>query len=197
VTYQPRATPWVTNATEIKPRRGVTYQPRATPWVTNTTEIEPRRGVTYQPRATPWVTNTTEIDPRRGVTKQVRNIMYKSIGALAVYVTDKERAKKFYTDILGFEVAADLGPNLCFLKSPGGEIDIYLEGGMKPSDIDNRTSRLSFFLRAEGSASATFAALREAGVQMLQDEPEAVDDTTACFQFLDPDGNIIEACGTR
>ena len=128
---------------------------------------------------------------------EIGTVMFKSIGALAVYVTDKERAKLFYTTVLGFEVSADLGPTLCFLKSPNGAIDIYLEGGKKPAHIDNQTSRLSFFLRSDESASATFAALRNAGGVLLQDEPEAVDDSTACFQLLDPDGNIIEVCGAR
>ena len=69
--------------------------------------------------------------------------MFKSIGALAVYVTDKERAKQFYTTVLGFELAADLGPTLCFLKSPNGAIDIYLEGGKQPAAADSESSRLS------------------------------------------------------
>jgi lactoylglutathione lyase len=123
--------------------------------------------------------------------------MFERIGALAVYVTDKERAKEFYTSVLGFEVAADLGPDLCFLRSPNGAIDIYLEGGKKLTQISDQSTRLSFFLRAEASADSTFARLRNAGVKLLQDEPEAVDDTTACFQLRDPDGNIIEVCGTR
>lgn len=123
--------------------------------------------------------------------------MFKSIGALAVYVTDKERAKEFYTSVLGFEVTADLGPTLCFLKSPNGAIDVYLEGGKKPADTDHDTTRLSFFLRTDAPAEETFASLREAGVPVLQEHPESVDDNTACFQLLDPDGNIIEVCGDR
>lgn len=123
--------------------------------------------------------------------------MFKSVGALAIYVTDKPSAVVFYTEVLGFEMAADLGPDACFLRSPIGAIDLYVEGGMKPSSADDQTARLSFFLRAEGSARATFDALREAGVQLLQDEPQAVDDDTACFQMLDLDGNIIEVCGAR
>ena len=123
--------------------------------------------------------------------------MFQGIGALAVYVTDKERAKEFYTSVLGFEVVADLGPNLCFLKSNNGDIDIDLEGGMKPVTADSQTSRMGFFLRAGKSAAATFAALRKAGVRLLQEEPKAVDDNTACFQLLDPDGNIVDVCGPR
>ena len=121
--------------------------------------------------------------------------MFKRISSLAVYVTDLQRAKKFYTDILGFDVRADLGPTLCFLAFKSGNIDIYLEGGHKPSTVDNQTARLSFFLESEKSASETFAALKSAGVNLLQDEPEQVDDNTYCFQFTDPDGNVIEVSG--
>ena len=123
--------------------------------------------------------------------------MFASVGALAVYVTEKERAQEFYTSILGFEVAADLGPACCFLKSKNGEVDIYLEGGMKPGSVDSRTSRLSFFMRAEVPAAVAFGALQQAGVHLLQDAPEPVDESTACFQLLDPDGNIVEVCGAR
>lgn len=121
--------------------------------------------------------------------------MFKSIRALAIYVSDMEKAKKFYTEILGFEVSTQLSPNLCFLESKSGQIHIYLEGGNKPTSIDNRTIRLSFFLQAEKSASETYSALKTASVKILQEAPEQVGDDTSCFQFEDPDGNIIEVAG--
>ena len=122
--------------------------------------------------------------------------MFERVQALAVYVTDKERAKEFYTRVLGFELAHDLGPDLCFLRSANNEIYIYLEGGMRRGAIDNRTCRLAFFLHTGEPAAAAFARLKAAGVKLLQDAPEAVSDDTACFQFEDPDGNILEACGS-
>ncbi len=118
--------------------------------------------------------------------------MFSSIITVAVYVTDLERAKAFYTDILGFQVAADIPPSLCFLKSASGKINIYLEGGQKPSSVDCETSRLSFFLQGEGSASSIHSHLKEKGVRVLQDAPQFVGDDTYCFQFEDPDGNILE-----
>jgi len=121
--------------------------------------------------------------------------MFKSIRSLVVYVSDMEKAKKFYTEILGFEVTADLTPTLCFLNSKSGKIPIYLEGGQKVSSMDNQTCRLSFFLEAEKAASETYAVLKKAGVKLLQAEPEPVADDTVCFQFQDPDGNIIEVSG--
>lgn len=121
--------------------------------------------------------------------------MFKSIRALAIYVTDMGRAKKFYTEILGFKVFAEIGPNLCFLESTSGDIHIYLEGGNKPTFIDRMTCRLSFFLQAEKSASETYALLKSAGVKLLQTVPQLVGDNTSCFQFEYPDGNIIEVAG--
>jgi len=121
--------------------------------------------------------------------------MFKSIRSLAVYVSDIERAKKFYTDILGFVVSSEPVPNLCFLESKSGRIHIYLEGGCKPSPIDRETSRLSFFLEAEKSASETYKALKAADVKLVQGTPEQVGDDTYSFQFEDPDGNIIEVTG--
>jgi predicted enzyme related to lactoylglutathione lyase len=121
--------------------------------------------------------------------------MFKSIRALAIYVTDLDQAKRFYTEILGFSLSVDLGSNLCFLKSKLNDINVYLEGGKKPTSIDNQTCRLSFFLQAERNASERYNSLKAAGVKILQDAPELVGDETACFQFEDPDGNIIEVCG--
>jgi len=70
-----------------------------------------------------------------------------------------------------------------------------LEGGCKPSAIDRETSRLSFFLEAEKSASETYKALKAADVRLVQGAPEQVGDDTYSFQFEDPDGNIIEVTG--
>jgi len=125
----------------------------------------------------------------------VVKLMFKRVRAVAIYVTDLKRAKKFYNEILSFELSAELGANLCFLKSKSGDINIYMEGGKKQTSIDNETCRLSFFLQAERTASETYASLRKAGVKLLQEAPELVGDETACFQFEDPDGNIIEVSG--
>jgi len=119
--------------------------------------------------------------------------MFKSINTIAVYVSDMERAKKFYTEILSFDVKVDLGPTLSFLQS--GDIHVYLEAGHKSSAVDNKSTRLSFFLETEKSAQETFEALKTAGVEILDDTPQEVGDGVFAFQFLDPDGNVLEATG--
>lgn len=122
--------------------------------------------------------------------------MFESASTLAVYVTDMARAKKFYTEVLKFEVSADLGPELCFLKAQSGKFYIYLKAGNTPHPVDDTMCRLGFFLRSKKSATETLAQLKSAGVTVLQDEPEQVGDDTACFQFKDPDGNIIDVAGS-
>lgn len=122
--------------------------------------------------------------------------MFESASTLAVYVTEMTSAKRFYTEVLGFEISADLGPEFCFLKSKSGKFSVYLRAGHKAHTVDNKTSRLGFFLRSEKSAAETLAQLKAAGVTVLQDAPEQVADDTACFQFEDPDGNIIDVAGS-
>ena len=56
--------------------------------------------------------------------------MFKDVKTVAVYVSDLERAKKFYTDILGFHLSAQVSDDLCFLKASSGLVHIYLKGGM-------------------------------------------------------------------
>ncbi|MBM3314715.1 VOC family protein, partial [candidate division WOR-3 bacterium] len=61
--------------------------------------------------------------------------MFKGVQTLAVYATDMAQSRQFYTEVLGFKVRAEVHPGLCFLSSPNGKIDIYLEAGMKPAAV--------------------------------------------------------------
>jgi catechol 2,3-dioxygenase-like lactoylglutathione lyase family enzyme len=122
--------------------------------------------------------------------------MFKDVKTVAIYVTDLEAAKAFYTDVLGFRCAAQVALDLCFLVSESGSVHVYLKGSMKPGRADRRSTRLSFFLEPEGSVSDTYGRLKSSGVRLLQKAPEYVGDGNYWFQFEDPDGNIIEVAGT-
>ncbi|MHC5038238.1 MAG: VOC family protein [Planctomycetota bacterium] len=121
--------------------------------------------------------------------------MFQNVRTIAVYSAKLDEAKRFYTEILGFEVFSEPTPQLVFLRSTSGKIFLYLEGGYTPTPVDPQSSRLSVFLEAEGSARETFDTLKTRGVNLLQEAPEEVGDGTACFQFTDPDGNILEVAG--
>ncbi|MBN2379390.1 VOC family protein [candidate division WOR-3 bacterium] len=120
--------------------------------------------------------------------------MFTSINTVAVYVSDMERAKDFYVDILGFKIKHDFG-NLCFLISESEKIYIYLEAGYELNPVDYKSTHLSFFLKTTKSTKETFEALKAKGVTILDEEPEEVGDGVYVFRFLDPDGNILEATG--
>lgn len=121
--------------------------------------------------------------------------MFTDVSCLAVYVTDYERAKRFYTEVLGFEVRVELGPELCFLVSKSGEVNIYLEGGYEPGSAGEQIARLSFFLETKKSIFETYENLKAAGVKLLQNAPEQVGDDRFVFRLADPDGNLIEVSG--
>jgi catechol 2,3-dioxygenase-like lactoylglutathione lyase family enzyme len=121
--------------------------------------------------------------------------MFTNVSCLAVYVTDYERAKRFYAEVLRFDVRVELGPELCFLVSKSGEVNIYLEGGYEPRSANEQTARLSFFLEAEKSIFETYDILKAAGVKLLHDAPEQVGDDRFVFRLADPDGNLIEVSG--
>ncbi|UCE26015.1 MAG: VOC family protein [Candidatus Coatesbacteria bacterium] len=121
--------------------------------------------------------------------------MFTEISCLAVYATDYERSKRFYIEVLGFDVRVELGPNLCFLVSKSGDVHIYLEGGYDPNPVGERDARLSFFLESEKSIYETYDDLKTAGAKLLHDAPEQVGDDRYVFRLADPDGNLIEASG--
>ncbi len=123
--------------------------------------------------------------------------MFKDVKTVAVYVTDLETSKGFYTGVLGFRLSAQVAEDLCFLESTSGLVHVYLKGGMEPGRVDRNSTRLSFFLETEESVSKAYERLRSSGVSLIGDSPEHVGDGIYCFQFEDPDGNILEVAGRR
>ena len=121
--------------------------------------------------------------------------MFETVRTVAVYVSDIEPARRFYVEILGFELRVQVHENLCFLASASGKVHVYLEGGHRPAPAGPDATRLSFFLETEGSAREAFDRLKSAGVTLLEEAPEEVGDGVFVFRFLDLDGNVLEATG--
>ena len=113
-----------------------------------------------------------------------------------VYVADLPRALAFYRDVLGLEVAGEMGPGARFLRVGDNRWGVFLEGGYAPSAPDERASRVSITLRA-ASAGAMHARLTEAGTTLIHDAPQDMGNATFWFQFRDPDGNILEMIGAQ
>jgi catechol 2,3-dioxygenase-like lactoylglutathione lyase family enzyme len=129
--------------------------------------------------------------------------MYNAISRSQIFVLDQDEAVKFYTDVLGLEVAADV--DLGFMRwltvrvpgDPGREVLLERPG---PPSMDEATAAQVRELVTKGAmggalflttddAHATFKVLKERGVD-VSDEPEArpygID-----FGIRDPFGNAI------
>ena len=91
------------------------------------------------------------------------------LNVLAIYATDLERAKAFYTNHLGFEPCGDHPPGV-LLRA--GTVTIYLEGGHKrPASQDPKSIAITPCF-ATKSVKATFGQLKAAGVQIVQEYQE-------------------------
>ncbi len=122
--------------------------------------------------------------------------MFDSVRTIAVYASDLERSKRFYVDLLGFEVRVQVAPDLCFLQSPGGGLHLYLEGGHDPSTISEKNCRLGFYLEASRPVPEVFDALQGAGAAVSPDAPEEVGDGVFTFRVEDPDGLLLDVTGS-
>jgi predicted enzyme related to lactoylglutathione lyase len=129
--------------------------------------------------------------------------MYNNISRSQIYVLDQEEALRFYVDILGLEVAADV--DLGFMRwltvrVPGDEVrEILLERPGPPS-MDEATAQQARDLLTKGAlggalflttddARAVFTTLQSRGVEVTDEpmeRPYGID-----FGIRDPFGNAI------
>ena len=129
--------------------------------------------------------------------------MYNAISRSQIFVLDQDEALKFYTEVLGLEVAADV--DLGFMRwltvrVPGDPVREILLERPGPPMLDEATAAQVRDLLTKGAmggalflttddAHATFKTLKERGVD-VRDEPETrpygID-----FGIRDPFGNAI------
>ena len=75
-------------------------------------------------------------------------------GHIEVFVTDPARSKRFYRDVLGFEVTATQGDRFVWLQK--GDVEILLRAGRPPqpaSRYEGASSSVRFW-HVEGSVHA-------------------------------------------
>ena len=113
------------------------------------------------------------------------------INVIAIYVTDLERAKVFYSSTLGFEVSSEMSPGLLLTSN---EISIYLEPGrMAKSDSPLKCCEVSPCFSTD-SIKASYEELKKTGVKIVSEYVEYGPEF-AMFKFADPDNNVIELAG--
>ena len=117
----------------------------------------------------------------------------RGLAFASVYVDDFPSAYAFYTEVLGLVKLYDMGTDACFFALPD-DTGLYLQGGNKPAKYAADTMRAAFVFSVD-SAGATYARLREVGIQFIHDRPQHMGGDDYWFQFHDPAGNILEALG--
>jgi catechol 2,3-dioxygenase-like lactoylglutathione lyase family enzyme len=111
---------------------------------------------------------------------------------LAIYVSDVERAERFYVDVLGMERVMRL-PDQTLLKL--GDVNFGLMQGrdLPPPDPsalrDPRGKAHHAFLVSVEEFARARAALAAASAPLSETVNWGDHD---CFYFLDPDGNMLE-----
>ena len=116
-------------------------------------------------------------------------------------VSDYERSKAFYRDVLGATVAREFTGTLCFLSFGGGQILLTVAGGpMKdkptvtfasPTHPDAVSSELAIRVP---DCSAAYEVLRSRGAEFLT-PPVGWGYEIRAF-FRDPDGHLLEISQT-
>ena len=116
-----------------------------------------------------------------------------SLNHAVLFVSDVNRAKTFYTEVLGFTVAIDeAGPNASFLKAPGSEnhhdLGLFQTPAPKPPRGSIGLYHLAWEVREIADLSGIKEALAESGHLTGQSHHGA----TISLYGADPDGNEFE-----
>jgi catechol 2,3-dioxygenase-like lactoylglutathione lyase family enzyme len=111
--------------------------------------------------------------------------MTTRVQSVSIPVADQDRALKFYTEVLGCELRADLevwpGARFIEVVPPGSSVGLVL----LPPD-----SEIPIAVRlGTTSAETAHARLREAGATLHNDEVLLLEGSPPMFSFADPDGN--------
>jgi catechol 2,3-dioxygenase-like lactoylglutathione lyase family enzyme len=109
----------------------------------------------------------------------------KKVLSVSLPVEDQDRAIRFYTEVLGFEVRTDIevwpGARLVEVVPPGSEVGLVL----LPAD-----SEIPMAVRmATNDAQAAYDDLRSEGATLHNDEVLELNGMPPMFFFADPDGN--------
>ena len=122
--------------------------------------------------------------------------MLTNIMFVTLYVTDQDRALKFYTEVLGMEALADNTSDegrFLTLGVPGSPVQIILwpraSGSGQPAEVEPGTHMAGIFLESD-DLRKDLGVLRARGVKFEQPEPE---DYTWGVRItaVDPDGNRL------
>ncbi len=118
-------------------------------------------------------------------------IKVTGLNVLSIYVSELDKAVKFYADMLGFDDGGEMG--LGRLMN-AGDVTVYLEPGREECNKPPWQYAEVCPCFATDSVKDAFEKLADAGVKIVSDYEEFGPDF-ALFRIADPDGNKLEFAG--
>jgi len=123
-------------------------------------------------------------------------IRLKEIGHVLLRVLDLERSKKFYSEVLGFQVLEEdpeHGGVFMALEGQSHAIDLFQvqdpEAAQRQVPGVRGLGHIAFRVESEAALKNAYATLREHGVEITR----AIDHVSQkSVYFHDPDGNTLE-----
>ena len=109
---------------------------------------------------------------------------------LALYVRAFEETKRFYVDLLGFDVEWEPDPDNTFLTSGTDNLALHRaadDRGLRDTALDH----LGLVVRRPEDVDAWAAYLEQRGVALVK-PPKTHRDGARSLYFQDPDGNQIQ-----
>lgn len=107
------------------------------------------------------------------------------IGHTEIFVSDPQASKRFYTDVLGFDLEADQGGQFIWLKN--GDSVFLLRPGRKAQGAPSYGDSASALVLYTNDLDASVATLKERGLEF-----RGTDGSDRCPTFSDPDGNWFQ-----
>lgn len=116
--------------------------------------------------------------------------MIRKVAKVGVYVKDQERALKFYTEVLGFEIVANvpMGKNARWIEvgPKGAETKLAL---WTPPGLEDRIGTFAGIVFEADDVEKTYQELAQMGVNFTQAPVQQAGGIMG--QFTDPDGNTF------
>jgi catechol 2,3-dioxygenase-like lactoylglutathione lyase family enzyme len=110
---------------------------------------------------------------------------------LALNVRDLEAMKRFYVDLLGFEVEWEPDPDNVYLSSGIDNLALHRAAFPAPSASGHALDHLGLIVREAGDVDRWAEFLESRGVAIEAKPRTHRDGARSCY-FRDPDGNVVQ-----
>ena len=109
---------------------------------------------------------------------------------LALHVRAFEQTKRFYVDLLGFEVEWEPDPDNTYLTSGTDNLALH-RAPTDPAERERALDHLGLIVRHADDVDAWAAFLEERGVELVK-PPRTHRDGARSLYLRDPDGNQVQ-----